>query len=454
MNTFEKPTPIQNQRSFTDTPSFKLIVIGIIAGLLLIPKSFILDLIDERYVRLQDTEMEIQSKWSNEQTLIGPYLKISFWENVEYLDGKEKKSKKEKKHAFFLPENLEIKGNLLSESLHRGIFEVPVYTNSISLVGKFPELPLEKLKILPEQVIWDESKLFLQISDLRGLVGTPEFQVSEELLEMEPFFNSNTGEEGIQLSIPSEYVNSGLSFVGNLSLRGSKNFFATPLGKNTKMSLKGNWNSPSFQGEYLPESRTISENGFESSWQVSHLNRPFGQEFLGNFPDFSGSGFGVTLSVPNDQYQQNIRTAKYALLIIVLSFLALYMMELFTKKSIHPVQYTLVGFALVIYYVLLIAFSEHLGFGLAYLIASVATTLLLGFYSKTIFKKTNQTILFSSILGAFYAFIFIIIKQEDFALLLGSIGLFIALAITMYLSRNINWEKGNMSELNSQTSRS
>lgn len=282
MTSLTNENRLSKNRSFMDNPSFKLLVIGIIAFLLLIPRSFILDLIEERHIRHLDTESEIQSKWSNEQTFSGPFLRIAFWEENEFVEGNVKKIKKEKKHLFLLPSELEINGNLQSESLHRGIFEVPVYTNTISFSGKFSEFPFEKLKITPESLIWEDANFILLLSDLKGLTGNPEIVLNGSNIPIEPFYDPNKNQEGIQTSFTEEAYSNGSSFSGSLSLRGSKSFFAIPMAKSTIMNLTGNWSSPSFQGEYLPESRNVTEDGFESSWQISHLNRIFRQEYIGD----------------------------------------------------------------------------------------------------------------------------------------------------------------------------
>ncbi|WP_268036358.1 cell envelope integrity protein CreD [Algoriphagus sp. PAP.12] len=444
----ERPSNNSAFKNFQDwisnSSSIKLLVIGFIVLILLIPQSYTTNLIVERQFRLEEAEHEIREKWSRDQTITGPFISLPYFELSEIETKDEKKVIKELNTAYFLPDQLEINGNLETESLHRGIFDVAVYTNKINFSAKFLPVTLEKLNILPENVQWDQASILIGISDLRGISGDTKLLVNNEELSPEPFTDFKTSQKGLLVSLAlNPENNSDLIFSGTLDIKGSKDFFIAPVGKTTNLSLSGNWPNPSFQGEFLPESRNITETGFESSWKVLHFNRPFGQEFIGSIPNFESSTFGLSLVNPADQYQQSIRTTKYALLIIVLSFLSLFMMEILTKKSIHPVQYTLIGFALVLYYTLLIALSEHIGFGLAYLTATIATVGLLGLYAKTLFPKFKQTAIFTVILAVFYTFIFVIIKQQDFALLLGSIGLFVALATTMYISRKINWNNNS-----------
>jgi inner membrane protein len=436
-------TPISKPANsgFAKSASIKLLIIGAIAMVLLIPQSFTLDLIEERQERLAEAEEDIRGKWSREQTLIGPYIKLPYFELKEILTNGEKKIIKENRNKFILPEQLNLSGKIKAQLLHRGIFDVVVYTNTLAFDAKFDSLELAKLNLQAENILWDQASLMIGISDLRGISGSPNFKVNEKPLVMEPFSERNGEDRGLLSKISLNPGNSGFKFSGEMILKGSKDFSIIPIGKTTNLSMTGNWPSPSFQGEFLPESWKITEAGFESNWSILHFNRPFGQEFEGFIPDLSHSAFGLSLVNPVDEYQQSTRTSKYAILIITLSFLALYLMELFTKSQIHPIQYTLIGFALILYYTLLIALSEHLGFSVAYGIASFATVILLGLYSRSIFSNWKETGIFSSVLSIFYLFIFIIVKQQDFALLIGSIGLFISLAVTMFISRKINFSQ-------------
>ncbi len=421
--------------------SLKLLVIAFIALILLIPQALTTDLINERQARLEEAENEVTGKWSRAQTVIGPYLALPYQYYREVQSNGENKVIKELKTAYFLPDLLDIKGELQAESLHRGIFDVVVYRGDIQVKADFGAIALEKLAITADQVLWDQASFLISVSDLRGIGENPDVKLDNTPLISEPFTDAQTNLKGLQFPVSLDSLSKGFTFFGKLKLKGSKDFHIVPLGKTTSLKLSGNWPNPSFQGEFLPEERVLHKDGFESSWKILHFNRPFGQEFTNMLPNFQESAFGLSLKMPVDQYQQSIRTSKYAILIIILSFLALFLMETFTKQRIHPLQYTLVGFALVLYYTLLIALSEQLGFTLAYLIASLATVGLLAFYSKSLFSQLKTTMIFTGILSVFYIFIFVIIKQQDYALLIGSIGLFVALAVTMFISRKIDWYK-------------
>jgi inner membrane protein len=174
---------------------------------------------------------------------------------------------------------------------------------------------------------------------------------------------------------------------------------------------------------------------------VLHFNRPFAQQWTESNQHLSGSEFGVKLLIPVDQYQKSTRSSKYGALIIILTFIALFLVEMIRKIRIHPFQYILIGAALTMYYTLLISFSEHVGYNIAYMIASTATVVMISLYSTTFFRDAKLTLLFSGVLSIFYSFIFVIILEQDFSLLLGSVGLFLILGLLMFFSRKINWYK-------------
>ncbi len=421
--------------------SLKLLTIGFIILILLIPQSFISDLIYERQQRQIEVEQEITEKWSRKQTLIGPYLSLPFYTVKEMMVDKEIKYVKEHKTAYFFPEVLSIDGVIEGQSLHRGIFDVVVYNSNLQLQGNFAKTNLTGLGIDPSTVSWNKLKMHISLSDMRGIGEDTKIVVDGEEKVAEPLHDEKNNLSGLVINLDLEEEHQNINFTCNLALKGSKGMFFSPIGKTTRVNLKGDWTSPSFQGDFIPENRQVNEKGFEGEWKVLHFNRPFAQEFVNSLPALEKSSFGLTLNMPVDQYQKSTRTAKYALLIIVLSFLSMFLMEIIGKSKIHPLQYTLVGLALILYYTILIALSEHIGFSLAYLISSLATIVLLVLYSLTLFTKKVNTLIFAAILCVFYLFIYIITKEQDYALLIGSFGLFIALASTMFASRKINWYK-------------
>jgi inner membrane protein len=451
-----------------ESTTVKLGSIGFLILILLIPQSWIESMIVERQSRAETVVGEIADKWSGQQTIAGPVLVIPFLKHEKIDKGKDGFEIHEwRENAFFLPEDLTINGRVSPQIRKRGIFEAVVYESSLSMASRFPKPDFKKLNILPADVLWKDAYLVLGISDLRGISENPKLEMGGHLLAGEPSNSigltseipentasdneyrkyippppSKTSENGIVVRLPWEKAEdfSEVSKI-NLDLKGSTLLYFSPVGKTTTVKLAGAWPHPSFDGNFLPVTHTINNAGFSAEWKALHFNRPFSQQWTGSSQKISGSEFGVRLLIPVDQYQKSYRTAKYGVLIILLTFISLFMVEIMKKIRIHPFQYILMGAALTIYYCLLLSFSEHLGYNIAYLIASVATVALITGYSITFLRERQTVILFGTLLVFFYGFIFVIIQEQDYSLLLGSSGLFLVIAAIMYFSRNIKWYK-------------
>lgn len=438
----------------------KLFSIGILIIILLLPTSLIDDLIRERQHRAGEVMSEVADKWSDSQLISGPVLMIPY-RTVEIVEhGPDKKELVDRiEKAFFLPEQFDVNGTVNPQMLHRGIFDVVVYESALQMQATFGKPDLKTLSIPEEAVVWKDVSLVFGIADLRGISDNPVIKIGDKTYTPEP-----SGNIGISLwqkgtpVVPDAYdereavhentggitVNLGWtgldSFTGdfqmNLKLKGSRRLDFLPTGKTTTARLSGPWSDPSFDG-FLPASRQVSDSGFAATWKVLHFNRPFSQQWIGSEQRLSGD-FGVKLLIPVDQYQKSTRTAKYGILVVLLTFMSLFLVEITQKVRIHPFQYILVGVALIIYYTLLLSFSEHMGYNVAYIIASAATVILIGLYSST-FLKRQLSLLVTLLLAIFYTFIFVIILQQDYSLLLGSIGLFLIVGFLMYFSRKVNW---------------
>jgi inner membrane protein len=225
-----------------------------------------------------------------------------------------------------------------------------------------------------------------------------------------------------------------------LNLKGSQNLYFNPVGKVTDITLKSSWNNPSFNGAYLPDDRQISKSGFSAHWNILNLNRNFPQVWINDSYNLNDSELGVDLILPIDIYQKTYRAIKYAFLTLCLTFLAFFFIETLKKKFIHPVQYLLIGISLVLFYSLLLSTSEYINYYLSYAISAILTILLISGYVRAILKSNKLTLLMSLMLVILYSFIFIIIQLQDSALLVGSLGIFIILAVVMFLSRKIDWQ--------------
>jgi inner membrane protein len=451
-------------RWMAESFTVKLITIGFLSLILLIPSAAIESLMHERQARAFNVMDEVSAKWSGTQTVAGPVLVIPYTRReTETLAGGEQRVRTWTELSYYLPETLSVSGTTEPEVLHRGIFDVAVYTSELSIRGTFTPPAAESLNIAAADMQWEGAHLVVGVSDLRGIQDNPSVEYGGHALDSEPsdrigisandaFTVPKDSEDGIHQVAPrsrSTGIRIPLRLKGQqdfqnafsirLSLKGSNQLAFAPVGKTTEVELSGPWSDPSFGGEFLPADREVSESGFSARWKVLHYNRPFSQQWKNEERSLAGYEFGARMMVPAGQYQKSIRTVKYSILIILLSFVSLFLVEVSRKIRIHPFQYALIGAALVIYYTLLISISEYLGYNAAYGIATLASLTLLSLYVSTFLKVTKLVMLFSALLVLVYSFIFVIIQIQEFSLLVGSVGLFIIIASIMYFSRDIRW---------------
>ena len=415
----------------------KSFFIGFLVLALLIPTFLIMYLVNERKERKQEVTKEISNKWSGAQTITGPFLIVPYSETENNV--------LVKKYLHILPEQLDINGNIEPEIRYRSIYKVPVYTaKPLTLKGKFSKNSLNAVNINPASIKWDEAKLCVGITDLKG-VKEQTIKWNEQILTMEAGMpESSIAEQGINtiLLLDSSFLNTENNFSIQINLQGSDKIYFTPMGNTTIVHLTSAWNNPAFDGKYLPDTEKINKNRFEADWKISQFNKDFPKVFFNNSSIknlVAASAFGVILLSPFDAYAQTMRSLKYAILIIALTFFAYFFTEIFQRRPVHPLQYILIGMALVVFYTLLLSLSEYILFPLAYTVASSATIILLSWYTYSIFKKWNTTVNFALLLSVLYLFIYVLIQMQDNALLFGSIGLFVLLALAMYLSRKIDW---------------
>ena len=444
-STFEKI----NQK-IKNSITIRLLSIGFLVLILLIPTSMIESLIREREYRRGDVIREVSSKWGGSQTITGPILTIPY---IKYVKDQDKNLIKTKAYAHFLPDDLNVDGTLTPEIRYRSIYEIIVYNTNLKLNGNFPAPDFAQLGVNENYVLWDEAFVSLGIPDMKGIRDNINLNWDNKAYAFNPGIETNdvigSGVstkvnllkeiEATQDETEADTLKKNYPFSFDLNLNGSSFLNFIPVGKETNIDITSNWAHPSFSGASLPDEREITKDGFTAHWKELHLNRNYPQQWLGNIHNVNNSSFGVDLLLPVDEYQKSTRSAKYAIMFISFTFLIFFFIEIRNKKRIHPIQFILVGLALTIFYALLVSLSEHLHFNSAYLISSAAIILMIGLYSITIFKNKKLTALMTGVLILLYGFIYTILQLEDYALLMGSIGLFIVLAIIMYLSRKIDW---------------
>lgn len=424
--------------SYRQSVGLRLFIIAGLSLVLLIPATLIIFLINEREQRRDHAILEVSEKWGQSQVIAGPILTIPYRRAVSSNDGKTVTTVMENAH--FLPEQLQVTGELVPEIRHRGIYDVVLYQSDLQLTGTFTAPNFGELSIAPENILWQEAVFALGISDLKGIRETIVIKWNDVDHIANPGIESkDVLFSGISTKLAVQPATPGYSFSVGLKLNGSGELQFLPVGKETKVNIAAAWGNPSFVGSFLPVTREVRHDRFSAVWSVLHLNRNYPQQWLGPRQELLASAFGVKLLLPIDEYQKTTRSAKYAIMFIALTFLAFFMTEILNKKILHPIQYLLVGFALLVFYTLLLSISEYLHFNQAYLIASAAVVLLISAYTRGMLKNNLITLIIGGILVLLYGFLFVILQLQDYALLLGSIGLFVILALVMYLTRNIDW---------------
>jgi inner membrane protein len=425
----------------------ELFILGGLALVLMIGLAMIRSLVSERAERAHSVRYEIASSWGQKQIVGGPVLIVPF--HVRYVDHNGR-LQVHKERARFLPERLKTSGQLKPERRHRGIYETILYSADLAVEAVFARPDFSVWNIPPEDVLWDEAVLTMGISDLRGIRGNPAFNWAGEDLEL----SGGSGDVKLWatgLSAPVALARDAAAgtrypFSFDLRLNGSEEIRFLPLGGETIVELKSPWPDPSFAGAYLPEARTVAPNGFTARWSVSSVARSYpqqwrdtGEENSNSMTAIPQSAFGVGLFSPISHYQKTERSMKYGALFIILTFLTFFLYELLSPVTLHPVQYFLVGGALCLFYLLLLSLSEHVAFSAAYAIASIATVALISAYSSVLLRSATRVLGLTGALALLYGYLYVLLQLEDWALLMGSIGLFLILALVMYTTRRVDW---------------
>ncbi|MDT0646344.1 cell envelope integrity protein CreD [Zunongwangia sp. F260] len=434
----------------------RMLMIGALILILLIPLLFVQDLIRERAIRQESVVSEINDKWGGEVLVYGPVLKIPYRtfreKSITNSQTKEvtTESFEEVKYAYFLPKELNIKALVDPELKKRGIYKTAVYKSKTELTGKFSVPDFNEEDVAEDNILWEKSRVIFQISNLKGVSEqvnisvannqynfTSKYREQPTLSRSEKQLFSMESETLEEVALPKMKP---VSFSMQLAVNGSSQISFVPVGKITETQISSNWKTNNFTGNFLPYNEDkLTAEGFDAKWKILDINRPFPQTFINSLPNLSEYAFGVNFMIPVDEYQKSERAAKYGFLVIGLTFLLFFLIQTLSKIPIHPFQYVMIGLGLVMFYTLLISISEHSSFLRAYLIAGTAVILLITLYSKSILKGWKFPVFIGLSLTALYVFIYIIIQLESYALLVGSIGLFGILAGVMYASRKIDW---------------
>jgi len=417
----------------------KVLGIGFLALLMLIPVAQVQGLIGERSELRFHAIASIAQSWGREQHLGGPVLAIPKQVRVQTNIGWSTFDSTE----IVLPDTLDIRGSLAPELRSYGIYSAPVYTAELKISGRFLAADLKALGGTETKYLWDRAELLLPVADVRGIRRVGALRLSGTEYTFGP---SETGVGNVNaIAVPldlSKLESETMPFELSMTLAGTQQLQLLPLARRTEAALNSVWPDPSFDGAFLPAERHVGAQGFDARWQVLDLNRNFGQHWQQDSQrtlDLKSAGFGVNLYEPASIYQQNERAGKYGVLFIALTFVAFFLFEVLKKLRVHPVQYLLVGLALTTFYVVLLALSEQVGFAWAYFAAAVSVVLLVGGYAAAVLRTWSSGILLSATMALVYALLYGLVVSEQYSLLMGAVALLAVVGALMYLTRRVDW---------------
>jgi inner membrane protein len=424
------------------SPGFKFLLIALLTVAMAIPLFLIQLALSDREQTAAGAVTDIANGWGGPQIVAGPVFLVPYTAMRQTLVNGQPVRTEQRFTAVLLPENLNVGVNAVSGVRSRGIFDVPVYKATIQMHATFDKDAMASVVPGDAKVLWNEATVAIRVSDSHGLADNVALKANGRTIAFEP------GVDTSELSYSGIQARPGLSEPANLTLdteftlRGAREFSVSPLGRRTTASIRSDWNSPSFFGAFLPNDRKITKDGFTASWTVPYLARGFGQGFTassGAMDTLLTAAFGTRFYQPVDYYQLVARSLKYAILFVALAFLVFFVVETVSPQRLHAIQYALVGSAQVLFYLLLLSLSEHIGFALAYLTAAAATIILTTLYAMSVLASRTRGAALCGVLTALYGLLYVILNAEDYALLIGSALLFSALAATMYVTRRINW---------------
>jgi inner membrane protein len=424
------------KNSLFNSVGLKLALIAFLSLLLMIPALLIMNLINEREQRSNETISEVNSLWGNEQTLAAPLLTLQ----VVTLSANSKNTTiSTTRYVHFLPEDLKITGTAEPETRHRGIYRVVTYRSKLHVTGHFLPPDLEALNISAKDISSMDAWVEIGIPDMRGINQNIQVHWGDSVSPVIPGTISQAIlPSGVHAPVKIDFK-SNVAFAFDVDLNGSSSLNFIPLGKETNVDLASAWTAPRFKGAFIPDIQKVDEKGFTAHWKILQLNRNYPQQWIENQYKVDESSFGVDLITQVDTYQKSMRSAKYAILFIVLTFLVFFFAEIMTSVRIHIFNYLLVGIALCIFYSLLMALAEYIPFTFAYLIASLVIIGMIAAYAHSLYAKKQVTLTVTMTLAALYIYLFVILQLANYSLIIGNIGLVLILGLVMYFSRKIDW---------------
>jgi inner membrane protein len=452
------PIPATSNSPKAVSTGLKLFAIGALLGLLWLALLLVDSVRVERLGFRVQAEQEIAQTWGGEQLLAGPVLAVPFTYPAktvrEVADARGVPVRTEeirtaKAWAYFLPSELDVSGRLAPSLRHRGIFTVPVYETQLAVRGRFRPAPAS-LGVDGALYDWTKGRIIVGLQFPRGLRSAPVVQWGEQAVTLEPGTPRDGWVDTLEAPVnATAALADGVGFSLEMTLQGSRRLAVAPVGAQNRVTLKSSWADPSFGGAALPARRTVGPEGFEATWEQSYFGRGYPQQWSDAagqtavaYQQIAASVVDVTLLQPVDAYRLVERAIKYGVLFLVLVFANFFLFEVTAKLRIHPLQYMMVGGALVLFFLGYLALSEFVAAGLAYGAAAAASTLLVTGYSASVLKTGRRCLVIGGAVAGTYGYLYFILQLEDYALLAGTAALFALLGVAMWVTRKIDWYGG------------
>jgi inner membrane protein len=433
---------VRRRRAFVG-PAVKLSLVSLMLLLMLLPVAYVSTLIKERQARQAEVLSEFRNSWGPQQTLLGPILVVPY-----HTEGS-----RSQRYLHIAPSQLTVAAELQPETRKRGIFHATVYGARMTLAGVFP-LPAE---VPAGELRWAESFLAIRADDFRGLPAAAELRWSDRTshwTDCNEVVAESCNEDQILVAragtAPS--ADAPVKFEASFAIRGTEALWLAPLAKEADVTLSGAWSTPSFGGVSLPDKSGVTARDFSASWHVVNnrvarhgswvSNRAIELDASDPRVAVERARIGVQLLDPVPTYQMVERASKYAILFLALSFLTYFLFETLAKARIHLVQYGLLGLSISLFALLLISFSEPLGFTAGYAVSALMILLQASLYTATVTGARRQALVFAAVLAALFGFLYVVLILESYSLLVGAVALFAALSVTMAVTRHIDWSPG------------
>ena len=408
--------------------------------LLSLPLMMVRELINERADYRSEVVDDIEQSTSGSQKLAGPLIAIPITETLSRMENQKEVNYQRSWVYYWLPESLAVTGKQTVESRRVGIYSGQVWHNALQIKASFDPLRLAALR--KTNIVLGQPRLVVSVGDARGIGAIHAPEVNGNVLSVEPGLGISGDGAGIHMPMPAlAEDNKPLEIALSLDLNGTGEFSLVPLGRNSELQLTSNWPHPGFLGSFLPTQREVSAAGYRAHWQSSWFANDMGSYFKDDMeiPWSRLPAFSADVMSLADQYQLTDRATKYAILLIGLTFMAFFVFESLTRRPLHPMQYLLVGLSLVLFYLVLLALSEHIGFTAAWLAASLSGAVMNGIYLQAVLRGWRNSLLFVAALLLLDGVMWFLLHSEDSALLLGTGVLALALSVLMFLTRRVDW---------------